>query len=334
MNLSQRRSLSAPAVRRLIWPLPSIFARLAQYLGNSRGLRNIFRALLPINQLVSDATDITYVSWLVPAERVRQLLPPPLELQLFTVGKDNQAYTLISILSFKNGHFGPCALGPLRKYLCASPPQVNCRLYVKPVGTDAPPNDTVFYLSVNLDNPWMTVFSRLFADGLPAHYAITLRHRKTDIMPDEAVSRWKYTTCVSGGTGSALDLYLEMTAPYHKKLADIFGYCFGDYDAVAGFIIERNRAVCVKSLYEVDSSHLAGGAISATLVESLIVPPTPGERARHLIPAKFHADTFFASDWLQEIIKGCECVSFVIPRIRIDVKEEKTSVMSVSTRLR
>jgi hypothetical protein len=233
-------------------------------------------------------------------------------------------------LSFTNGSFGPTFLGPSRKWLCASPPQVNVRVYVRPVGAGAPENDAVFYLSVNMQDPWMVLAGRLFADGLPVHCARTLLHTRQPL-PDstDKAADYAYSTLVDGGAGSALDLNLQMTTTGRRTLAPCFARIFGNYENAAQFIFDRNRAVCVRDKRPVPGDPQQ---LSATVVESLIVPPLPGVRSRRLVPAETDMTRFEASAWLAEMVDGCEHLSFVIPAIDINVDREHTTRVAFPVR--
>ena len=305
--MNDNSSSSIPGSRYLRWPLGKPLRKFYEFIGNSNILRSVFKKIMPIGKLRSDATDITYISWLVPLERVEKLVPHPLKIQKFCIDNENQFYSVISILSFNNGHFGPSFLGPLRKFFCGSPPQVNCRLYVEPVDSTSPKNDAVFYLSVNMDNPTMTLSGRLFSDGLPVHYVNSIQHTKKNET---------YTTNMASGSGSGLELFLELNLEHKKELTSKFQMIFSDYDAAAEFIYDRNRAICVKSKNGNNES------TTYTVIESLIDPPDENERYSKLIPCSFDNKKFNASDWLYEIVNDCPFISFVIPDICINVSGE------------
>lgn len=116
------------------------------------GIRDMTRPI-PFLPLRSDITDVVYLNWWVPAERVRALLPAPHELDV----RDGK--TAISILHYRHGGFGWAFLGPLRRLL-PNPVQSNWRLYV--AGKDA-----IYFLHTLLSSAPHALGARVFSDGLP-----------------------------------------------------------------------------------------------------------------------------------------------------------------------
>ena len=166
-----------------------------------RGLRDLLRPL-PFLPMRSDVVDVVYLNWLVPAEGLRPLLPPPLRLR--TLGDGDLA--AITVLTYRHGHFGPRFLGPLR-WLMPSPVQSNWRLYLQD-------SDDVYFLHSLLGSTAMALGARLLSDGLPA----TAR-------PDMQLERVGGHTVIVGGRP---DLFATVAEGERELPAD-WAALFGDW---------------------------------------------------------------------------------------------------------
>ncbi|ARU05761.1 hypothetical protein CCO03_14665 [Comamonas serinivorans] len=92
--------------------------------------RRAVMARLPFMTLASDVHDVVYLNWLVPVAAAQSLAPPGLTLW------QQGGWTPFTVLSYRHRHFGPAALGPLRR-LCPSPRQSNWRLYLADLESDS-----------------------------------------------------------------------------------------------------------------------------------------------------------------------------------------------------
>lgn len=63
----------------------------------------------------------------MPARNLASVVPPGVSLI------QKGGHTLLTVLTYRHGHFGPAFLGPLRKLL-PSPLQSNWRVYLAPGG--------------------------------------------------------------------------------------------------------------------------------------------------------------------------------------------------------
>ena len=63
----------------------------------------------------------------MPARNLASVVPPGVSLI------QEGGHTLLTVLTYRHGHFGPAFLGPLRKLL-PSPLQSNWRVYLAPGG--------------------------------------------------------------------------------------------------------------------------------------------------------------------------------------------------------
>ena len=137
------------------------------------GVRDMLRPL-PFLPIRSDITDVVYLNWWVPTQRVRHLLPSPLVLD------QRNGMTALSILHYRHGGFGWAFLGPLRRLLPA-PTQSNWRLYCE--------GDSIYFLHTLISNPMVAVGARLFSDGLPAVWDARLVHLRHGDRISVAASR-------------------------------------------------------------------------------------------------------------------------------------------------
>lgn len=277
---------ASPKIHTLRWPRPN---RLLGGVGNAVGLRDLLRPV-PWIDLGSDIRDVVYLNWMVPAERVRHLLPSPLALHVI------DGLTAVSILTYVHGGFGPTFLGPLRKML-PSPAQSNWRLYVEPPDEHPPPaRDAIYFFNTSLGSAPHVLGSRLMADGLPAHLPLVLSH----VRDGERV-----TTALDPGEGSAADLSAAVIEGDDKTLPDAFARCFESWDAAAAYLVEQNRAVGVVERH-------------ARVLESRIDIPIAVADVR---PARVEEMT---SRYLAAIVEGSEPLAFVVPAVSFRALGERT----------
>jgi hypothetical protein len=175
---------------RYVHPNPGPLAGLAERIGNSSSLRSICRqsvGRLPFPVLASDVVNVIYATWLVDAGRARRLAPP--QAELWEAG----GWTPFTILTYRHGHFGPKAAGPLRK-LFPSPLQSNWRLYLTAPLAGAPHCPTVAFVKNVLDSTLYTLGTRVCSDALPSHLA---RNFSLAVEADDA------SISIESGAGSA-----------------------------------------------------------------------------------------------------------------------------------
>ena len=137
------------------------------------GVRDMLRPL-PFLPIRSDITDVVYLNWWVPTQRVRHLLPSPLVL-----GQRN-GMTALSILHYQHGGFGWAFLGPLRRLL-PGPIQSNWRLYCE--------GNSIYFIHTLVSSPAVAIGARLFSDGLPAVWDARLVHLRDGNQISIAASR-------------------------------------------------------------------------------------------------------------------------------------------------
>lgn len=265
----------------LTWPKPGLLGKLAP-LTNWPGLRDLIRpsgVFAPMPVMASDITDVVYLNWLVPQERVAAMLPPPLEPDVFG------QRSFVSLLTYTHGHFGPEFLGPLRR-LMPSPAQSNWRFYVCPERPGAD-RDAIYFFKTSLDDDLLVFGSRLGSDGLPSQRPLRLIHERSG-------DAW--TTEIDPGAGSAPDLKARVRRS-SARLPEEMAARFESWEAAVRYLVEQNRGL---------SSLPAQGR----LLESRIAIPIAVE---DVIPAALEG--VVESAFLSALIEGCECLAFVVPRV-------------------
>lgn len=249
---------------------------------NAKGLRDLIRAsssIIPIPVMKSDIRDVVYLNWMVPEERARKLCPAPLKLDV------RKGKTAISLLTYQHGHFGPAFYGPLRQFL-PSPCQSNWRIYVEPENPGAK-RDAIYFFKTSISEWPHALGSRLLSDGLPSHLTKSFIHKRDG---DQVITE------MSPGVGSAPDLKSKVRCQSEGKLPDDFKEFFGSWDDAVEYLVEQNRGVNVlRGMGEVLESRIdipiAVSEVQAAEVEE------------------------FQSDWLKELVEGCELFAFVVPSV-------------------
>lgn len=120
--------------------------------------------------LESDVRDVLYLNWVVPLYLADATLPSGV-----TVWESGQN-TVLTVLIYRHGHFGPTFLGPLRRLL-PSPLQSNWRLYVAGIAGARPAHPTVLFLRNFFSSAIYAIGSRLGSDALPSELPYTFTYR-------------------------------------------------------------------------------------------------------------------------------------------------------------
>ncbi len=211
-------------------PWRGMLARLLERLANSQRLARVRRALisrLPFMTLESDVVHVLYANWVVPVAAVQDVLPPGMLLQ--TVGE----HTILTVLSYRHGHFGPRFLGPLRRLL-PSPLQSNWRLYVARMADGSVAQKTVLFIKNIFSSAIYGIGTRLFSDVLPSHIAAQFALQRTA------------STCslrIDGGSGSAPSFAIQVEHSAEQILPTAFQPFFADWAAAIRSLTEQDCAV-------------------------------------------------------------------------------------------
>lgn len=198
----------------LLWPTTGAGAASVA-IANSAWVRRALRVLAPnVPALESDITDVLYLNWLVPTERLVNMLPAELRID------ETEGKSWFTVLTFRHGHYHPIQ-APWLQRVGPSPIQSNWRVYL------GPKQGAVYFLSVVLNSAWMTLAGRLFSDGLPAHYA---RATQLSIVGDRLFVR------IDPGRGSAPDLNVVARFANEKPAA---------WTERVEYLVKQNCAICI-----------------------------------------------------------------------------------------
>ncbi len=187
---------------------------LFDLIGNSRFLRACGE-LVPLVAFRGDVTDVIYVNYLLPAERLGPLVPAGLELD--RVGA-NGSHALFTFLSYRNASFGPRLLGPLRRLL-PGVVQSNWRIHVRCPRTGAA---GIYFVTNAIDSTPHALAARVLAEGMPMH-----------VLHEADVSPTRVRLDPGSGTAPDCEATLEPTAtptegPWREAFAswqEFLAYC-------------------------------------------------------------------------------------------------------------
>jgi hypothetical protein len=196
--------------------------------------------LQPIPELTmkSEVTDVLYVNYLVPAERVADLVPPGLQLQ--RLGPDG-AYALFTFLTYRHHHFGFALLGPLRK-LCPSPIQTNWRIHVENPATG---HRGIYFVTNAIANTPYALTARLTTEGMPMHVTRgSLTH-----------ASGTYKLVLDPAGGSAPDAELALSKVEEPAFSDAWQACFGSWRGFLEYCVPQDRAMSSQPLKRRISRH-------------------------------------------------------------------------------
>jgi hypothetical protein len=197
-------------------------------IANSRFLAAVFEKL-PVPPILSDITNVIYVSYLVPASALESFVPQGLELQRLGEGG---RWALFTFLTYRHGHFGFEFLGPLRRPL-PSPIQSNWRIHVRDPRTK---QEGVYFITNAISSTFSALCGRLFVEGMPMHvFARAALSREED---------GRVTLQLDPGAGSAPDAVASLApcvaAPLDGPWRECFGSSFRDFLA---YCVPQDRAM-------------------------------------------------------------------------------------------
>lgn len=225
----RRRRPFAAAGRDAPWrhPRPGVLGRALDAFANSR-LAGAFLEPLPEVAMVSDITDVVYVNYLVPAEKLLPLVPPGLSLQ--RLGPHGE-YGLFTFLTYRHGHFGFRLLGPLRR-LMPSPVQTNWRIHVTDPRTGA---QGIFFVTNAITNTLQALGARMLTEGMPMH---VLRSGEVRRDADGTLH-----VSLDPGTGSAPDADATLAPASEPALEGPWKACFAGFRDFLAYCVPQDRAM-------------------------------------------------------------------------------------------
>jgi hypothetical protein len=150
--------------------------------------------------------DLAFLHWRVPADDIRALVPPPLELDLF----DGSAW--IAVVSFRMTSVRPLFAPPIPT--ATDFPELNVRTYVRHGGRSG-----IWFFSLDAAS-WLAVIGARTAVGLPYFHARMHKRREGDDVHYESTrthpgaraaefrARYRPTGSVSLADAGSLDYWL------------------------------------------------------------------------------------------------------------------------------
>lgn len=209
-------------------PWPGLLGRACDALAGSRFARALC-ASLPVASFASDITEVIYVNYLVPAERLEPLVPEGLELQ--RLGPDG-GHALFTFLTYRHGHFGPRILGPLRR-LFPSPVHTNWRIHVRDPRTG---KQGIHFVTNAIGTTAQALGARLMSEGMPMH---VLRRGEVSRAPDGAI---QVTLDPGGGTAPDAEIALRPRAA-PGALPAPWSACFEGWRDFLAYAVPQDRAM-------------------------------------------------------------------------------------------
>lgn len=219
--------------RDAVWrhPRRGLLGRALDVLAESRFLRFVCE-LMPVVAFKSDIREVIYVSYLVPAARLEGLVPEGLELQRLGPQRDHALFTF---LSYRHGHFGPRALGPLRR-LMPSPVQSNWRIHVLDPRTG---HRGIYFVTSAITTALHALGARLMSEGMPMH---VLEKAVVQRDPDGTVH-----LSVDPGAGSGPDVEATLRPANNPALPAPWSECFDGFQDFLAHCVPQDRAISTQT---------------------------------------------------------------------------------------
>ncbi|ENX62076.1 MULTISPECIES: DUF2071 domain-containing protein [Acinetobacter] len=182
-------------------------------------LRRRMMQRLPFMRLQSQVSNVVYLSWLVDVEQVRLRYPKDVPLW------EKDGKTIFTILTYQHQHFGFSFLGKLRQFM-PSPKQSNWRFYLN----DSQPK-TVIFEQVVVDQVLYVLGGRLASDVMPAQYASTFQHQRTEHLIHTEMS-----------VDERYSLKSDVQMIKKKQLPDAWQRLFCSWEDAVEFLVDQDHA--------------------------------------------------------------------------------------------
>jgi hypothetical protein len=273
--------------KQFLHPNNNLFSSLINTILNNHSLISVKQKLnRPFNNVIlkSNITNVVYLNWMLPLEQVKHLIPSGFELQ------DFENDTVLSILNYKHGNFGPNFLKPIKNIL-GSPKQSNWRLYLKPKsGTTS----TVVFLSNVMSSEIYSIGSRIFSNIMDTHYPKSFTHEKIDK---------KLIGKIVKGNSNSPELDLQATIGKDWIIPHSFQKISKDNIEIIKWITQQNFAI---NFLPNNKYCLAEINLDFQINE--------------ILPLKID---FLASSTLENYIDFSQCFAFLIPEVKFTNLSEK-----------
>lgn len=282
------QAAAEPFDQRFVAPSSGWVWRAFGALLNCTSLHRLRRAVFskfPFPKLRSDVHDVAYLTWLVDPGRIAHLVPRGLQVW------QRNGVTPLTVLSYRHGHFGLEALGPLRRF-CGSPLQSNWRLYLQ--DDEGRPAGVLFFGNI-MDSILYVAGARLASDVLPTHLSARFRHQKVED---------RYETEIDGGKGSAPDFKCTLIQDTGSSIPASFIDIFGDWRESVRWLSLQDLAVASVA----GEKRLAAAGISLPIEIDEVVPTMPLR---------------IESRSLDPVVRDAPVFSFIVPRVVFRVLWER-----------
>lgn len=274
------------------YPKAGLLGSILDRVANSHRLGSVRRAILsrlPFVRLKSDVSNIVYLNWVIPARFAGVEAPPGVRIL------DVRGTTILTVLTYSHGGFGPSMFGRLRRFF-PSPLQSNWRLYVAEASSGVGAAKTVLFLKNIFNSAIYAVGTRVFSDVLPSHAALDFKHQKLGK---------RYITEIKAGVGSAPELSCVAEASDARKLPAEFRPFFASWEAAIEYLCLQDTAICgVPGV-----NRIAGAGIELPIDPSQVIP--------------LEALDYAAGTYLQNLKVEGKPFCFAVPRVKFRVLWER-----------
>ena len=213
-------------------PGQGLVARALDLLANSLLARELIGRLPSVN-MRSEISDVIYVNYLIPAERLLPLVPVGLELQ--RVGPEGR-YALFTFLTYQHHDFGFAFLGKLRR-LFPSPVQSNWRIHVFDPRTGV---QGISFVTNAVTHIVPALGARLLTEGMPMH-----------LLAKGEVTRFASGACevvLEPGNGSGPDARLSLQPSSAPTWTAAWAECWPDFRGFLAYCVLQDRALATQEL--------------------------------------------------------------------------------------
>ena len=255
-----------------LWQNPATngLSKVSDLIANSRFVRRMGEHI-PTLAMSSDITDVIYINYLVPRERLLPLVPAGLELQLLGEAK---SHAMFSVLTYRHGHFGPSCFGTLRRWW-PSPIQSNWRIYVI---DSVSKRSGVHFVTTAITSVPLALAARILSEGVPMHIP---QNASLNHLPDGSIQ-----ISVEPGNGSAPDLHGSFRLA-EAQLPDYWRSCFESWAQMLGYCVPQDCALAPQLWYgriarqeialgiPVESCKPLSGTVQSAAIDTIVGDASP-----------------------------------------------------------
>ena len=276
---------------RFRYPKLSLGGKILNFLLNNKLFTKLKRILFfPFLwvKLKSDITDVVYLNWMVPADKIQHLIPNRIK---FTSYDD---HVLFTILTYRHGNLRPAAANKI-KTIFGSPNQSNWRFYLSNSDDFGLEKPTILFVKNMMDNLLYTLGSRTVSNILLTHLPAKFIHKTSTL--------GQITTKIKPGQSNAPDLTVIATPVQDWQLPPAFKSAFDDVETALKIICNQDFAIAEQP----DNNRFAISQINLQF------------EMKNIIPAKISG---FKSSFLYPLLDETDCFAFIIPKLKFTAFNE------------